>query len=99
MATLTVSLPDDTVKYLEEKARQGGHASVDAYLAAVLYEIRLDEAKRKFEAKVQEAIDSGPMVPLTPDFWDELEREVFEQLESERQAKAQPRAKAGRRAR
>jgi Arc/MetJ-type ribon-helix-helix transcriptional regulator len=87
MATLTVSLPDDTVKYLEEKVRQGGHASVDAYLGAVLYEIRLIEAKKKFEAKIQEAIDSGPAVPVTRETWESLRREVFEQLEAERNAR------------
>jgi Arc/MetJ-type ribon-helix-helix transcriptional regulator len=98
MATLTVTLPDDTVRYLEEQARQGGHASVDAYLGKVLHDLRLREAKHKFEAKLREAIESGPAVPLTPEFWDDLEREVFEQLEAEK-AKGKPRAEAGRKAR
>ena len=84
MATLTVSLPNDTVKYLEEKARQGGHASVDAYLGAVLYEIRLREAKQEFEAKIQEALDSGPMVPLTREDLDAIEREAMAILKAER---------------
>jgi Arc/MetJ-type ribon-helix-helix transcriptional regulator len=97
MATLTISLPDDTLKFLEQKAREGGHASVDAYVGAVLHAIRLDEAKRKFEAKIQEAIDSGPAVPLTPEFWVDLEREIFEQLEAEK-AKSRPKARTGQKA-
>ncbi len=94
MATLTISLPDETVAYLQAKAQQGGHASVDAYLGAVLHEIRLIEAKKRFEAKIQEAIDSGPAVPVTPEMWETLRREVFEELEAEQAVRGAATGKA-----
>jgi hypothetical protein len=84
MATLTISLPDETVAYLQAKAVRGGHASVDAYLGAVLHEIRLIEAKKKFEAKIQEAIDSGPMEPHTAEDMDSIWGEAMAILEAER---------------
>jgi antitoxin ParD1/3/4 len=96
MTTLTVSLADDTVRFIEEQVRAGGHASVGAYLDAILAEARLREAKRAFEAKIQEAIDSGPAEPLTPEDWDSIRREV-RRRHAERQGRTHgPTATGGR---
>jgi antitoxin ParD1/3/4 len=87
MTTMTISIPETTRKFVEAQAKQEGFASVDEYLVSVLRQVQLREAKRKLEAKLIEGLESGPAVPVTPEFWTELEREVFEQLETERRGR------------
>jgi antitoxin ParD1/3/4 len=87
MTTMTISIPETTREFVEAQAKQEGFASVDEYLASVLRQVQLREAKRKLEAKLIEGLESGPGVPVTPEFWTELEREVFERLETERRGR------------
>jgi Arc/MetJ-type ribon-helix-helix transcriptional regulator len=83
MTTRTISLPDETMEFAEAQARREGYDSVDAYINAVLYDIRLREAKRKFEARLREAMESGPSEPVTEETWEEIRSAGLARLEAE----------------
>jgi antitoxin ParD1/3/4 len=87
MASRTISLPDDTMEFAEAAARRRGLGSVDAYLEAVLREERLREARREIDARLREAIESGPAEPMTREDWDAIEREGLARLDAERRGR------------
>lgn len=83
----TISLPDETIEFAQAEARRKGFDSVDAYVASVLREERLREARKRLDAKLREAIESGPGEPVTPEFWEDIRREGLARLEAERRGR------------
>jgi putative addiction module CopG family antidote len=86
MATLAISLPDEMMAFVESQAAKEGFGSVSAYLCALIRDLQKRQAKRNLEAKLREAIESGPAEPMTREDWDELERNALERLDQERSA-------------
>ena len=86
MATLAISLPDEMMAFVESRAAEEGFGSVSAYLCALIRDLQKRQAKRNLEAKLREAIESGPAEPMTREDWDELERNALERLDRERSA-------------
>lgn len=82
---MTITLPDEMRAPLERKARAAGFATVADYLCWLAAEE--DDAEvtpadlgfasaEQLEAKLEAALDSGPPIPVTPAFWDELRKDV-----------------------
>jgi antitoxin ParD1/3/4 len=78
MATLTVSLPDEMKAYIEAQVAEEGYASASEYLQALLRDARMSQARKKLEAKLDEALASGPAEPMTREDWESIEREAIE---------------------
>jgi Arc/MetJ-type ribon-helix-helix transcriptional regulator len=78
MTTITIQLPDETRSFIEAQAAERGCASAGEYLLALVQEAQLRQAKAGIDAKLIEALESGPATPMTRDDWDELERQVWE---------------------
>jgi antitoxin ParD1/3/4 len=78
MATMNISLPDPMKEFVEAQAAQEGYGSVSEYLRAVIRDIQKRKAKQEVEAKLREALLSGPAEPMTREDWDTLERRVWE---------------------
>jgi hypothetical protein len=84
---MTITLPDEMREELERKAKAGGFASVDEYFIW-LSKSDLSDAndltpedlgytsQAELEAKLIAALDSGPPVLVTPEFWNDLRKEV-----------------------
>ena len=78
MTVVTLSLPDHLREFVEAQVAEGGHASADAYLLAVLEDVRKHKAMQGLIAKLDEALASGPATPMTREDWDDIERSVWE---------------------
>jgi antitoxin ParD1/3/4 len=87
MTTMTISIPETTREFVEAQAKQEGFASVDEYLASVLRQVQLREARRKLDAKLIEGLESGPAVPVTKEGWDAIRNEALAMLEAERRGR------------
>jgi antitoxin ParD1/3/4 len=87
MTTMTISIPETTREFVEAQAKQEGFASVDEYLASVLHQVQLREAKRKLDAKLIEGLESGPPVPVTKEDWDAIRTEGLAILDAERRGR------------
>jgi antitoxin ParD1/3/4 len=85
MATMNISVPDEMKAFVEAQMTQEGYASASEYLRALIREAQKRQAKQALEAKFREAMESGPATPMTPDDWQQLERNVWER---HRQAQA-----------
>lgn len=84
MSTIQVSLPDAMRTFVEEQSAREGHPSVSDYLQAMIQQAQDREARREVEAKLLDAIASGPATPMTREDWDDIRREVH-QRHAERQ--------------
>jgi antitoxin ParD1/3/4 len=85
MTTMNISVPDEMKAFVEAQMSREGYASASEYLRALIRESQKRQAKRALEAKFREAMESGPATPMTPDDWQQLERNVWER---QRQAQA-----------
>lgn len=85
MTTMNISVPDEMKAFVEAQMTQEGFASASEYLRALIRDAQKRQAKRELEAKFREAMESGPATPMTPDDWQQLERNVWER---QRQAQA-----------
>lgn len=88
---MTITLPDEMREELERKAKAGGFASVAEYLAWL---VETDEAgesapspedlgfgsQAELEAKLLASLASGPPVLATPEFWNDLRKQVAERV-------------------
>jgi antitoxin ParD1/3/4 len=85
MTTMNISVPDEMKAFVEAQMSQEGYASASEYLRALIRDAQKRQAKQALEAKFREALESGPATPMTPDDWQQLERNVWER---QRQAQA-----------
>lgn len=88
MSTLTISLPEAMVEFVEAQAREGGFVTVSEYVEAVLRDVQVRAAKRALEEKLREGIESGDAAPLTHEEWDAIVREGFARAPSRRREPA-----------
>ena len=84
MATMNISLPDEMKTFVETQAAREGFGTTSEYLRSVIREVQKRQAKQALEAKLREALASGPSEPMTREDWDEIEREGLERLARER---------------
>lgn len=83
MTTVHLTLPDDLAAFLADQTTRDGFGSTDEYLRALIQAERTRQARRQLEAKLQEALDSGPARPLTPEDWTDLRRQALDGLDGE----------------
>ncbi len=78
MTTMNISVPEEMKAFVEAQMAQEGYASASEYLRALIREAQKRRARQDLEARLREAMESGPATPMTRDDWDELERNVWE---------------------
>jgi Arc/MetJ-type ribon-helix-helix transcriptional regulator len=75
MTTINISLPDALESFAATRVAAGDYASVQDFILALLEQARLDEERRRLEAKLVEgvaALDRGEGRPMTAGDWDRL---------------------------
>jgi antitoxin ParD1/3/4 len=82
MTTMNISLPDEMKVFIEAQMSQEGYASASEYLRTLIRDEQKRRAKRELEAKLLEGLQ-GPVVEMTPDDWDSIEREALDGLAGE----------------
>jgi antitoxin ParD1/3/4 len=81
---MNISLPDEMKTFVETQAVKEGFGTTSEYLRSVIRDVQKRQAKQALEAKLREALESGPSEPMTREDWDEIEREGLERLARER---------------
>jgi antitoxin ParD1/3/4 len=75
---MTIKLSEEMKRFIEAQVVEEGYASPSDYLHAVLKEAQKRKVRKNLEAKLDEALASGPSDLMTREDWDELERKVWE---------------------
>lgn len=89
---MTITLPDEMKDELERKSRAAGFDTVSEYVCWLVQDPKPGGAEvtpedlgfsneAEMEAKLLAALNSGPPIPVTPQFWDELRKEVAERAD------------------
>jgi antitoxin ParD1/3/4 len=93
---MTVTLPDEMREELERKSQAMGFATVDEYiLERVLQAFAQDSEmtdhllskltpknREELERMLDEGMNSGPPIRVTPEFWEERRKELERRLAS-----------------
>jgi len=74
LTALTVDLPKDLRLFVAERA-QHRYGSASKYVGSLIREDQ-QRYQQVLNAKLVEALDSGPAVEVTPAFWDALRRRI-----------------------
>jgi antitoxin ParD1/3/4 len=77
MATMNISLPDEMKAFVETQAAKEGFGTTSEYLRSVIRDVQKRQAKQVLEAKLREALESGPSEPMTREDWDESSVKVL----------------------
>lgn len=72
MPQMTLNVSDDLNEFLAEQAAARGLPTAEAYVQDCMESERLEEARNWLRAEIQKGVDSGPAVPVTSEFWQEL---------------------------
>ena len=88
MTTMNISVPDEMKAFVETQMAQEGYASVSEYIRSLIREDQKRRARRELESKFREALESGPATPMTPEDWEQLERNVWERQHQAQEAKS-----------
>ena len=78
MTAATYELSEQSRAFVEAQTTAEGFATPGAYLDALVRQAQVKKARQALEAKLLEAMNSGPAVEMTREDWDRLERNVWE---------------------
>ncbi|MDB5353064.1 MAG: putative addiction module antidote protein family [Planctomycetota bacterium] len=84
MDSLTVELPKGMRQFLESEAAERGLGTAEAYLVELARQEQMRKAKARLEAHLLAGLESGPAIPVTPEFWAGL-RQGFEERQTKRE--------------
>ncbi len=77
---MNIILPGPLGNWVEQQARQEGHASPDAFVQELLRQEREKRDKQALEQRLLSALDSGEPIEVTPAFWEERRRDLEARL-------------------
>jgi antitoxin ParD1/3/4 len=75
MTKVQVSLPEPLKQFIDRLVAEGTFKDSSDYLRTLIDRDRQAREKTRIEALLIEGLDSGPSSPMTPDDWEEIERE------------------------
>ena len=68
MIVSQVNPTEGAQEYIQEQLSTGQFASPDEVISKTLEEARQQQARRKLKVLLQEGLDSGPGIPVTPEY-------------------------------
>ena len=72
---MNISLPSPLKKWVERQATKQGYGTANKYVLDVLRREKALEARDKIDAKLLQAINSGPSAPMTATDWNHIRTE------------------------
>jgi antitoxin ParD1/3/4 len=76
MTTMNISLPEEMKAFVESEMAREGFASASEYLRSLIREAQKQRARQELEARLLEGLQ-GPVVEMTAEDWDSMEREAL----------------------
>jgi len=63
-------------EFVEQQITEQGLADETEYFAKLAEDERQRRITAYYEREIQKGLESGPPIPVTPEFWDELNAEI-----------------------
>jgi antitoxin ParD1/3/4 len=80
METMNIALPDSMKHFVQDRVSEGGYSSVSEYVRELIRADQRRRAEERIDALLLEGLDSGPPIPVTPEYWEEKKRRLTERL-------------------
>jgi antitoxin ParD1/3/4 len=74
---MNISLPATLKSWVEDQVEQKGYSTASEYIRDVL---RREQARDQVDARLTEALSSGPSTPMTRRDWQRIEAEGLKRL-------------------
>jgi antitoxin ParD1/3/4 len=78
--TMNISMPVVLKDYVERQTEALGYTSSSEYIRELVREDQKRKAEAKLEALLLEGVNSGERIEVTPQFWDDLRKDLRERL-------------------
>jgi antitoxin ParD1/3/4 len=78
--TMNIALPDSMKQFVQDRVSEGGYSSVSEYVRELIRADQRRKADERIDALLLEGLDSGPPIPVTPEYWEEKKRRLTERL-------------------
>jgi antitoxin ParD1/3/4 len=82
MATMTLSVPDELMAFIEDQVAVGGYASANEFLRDLIRDAQKHRARLELESKLLEGLQ-GPLVEMTREDWESIRRQALDGLTDE----------------
>ncbi len=80
METMNIALPQAMKHFVQDRVSEGGYSSVSEYVRDLIRTDQRRKAEERIDALLLEGLDSGPPIPVTPEYWEEKKRRLTERL-------------------
>jgi antitoxin ParD1/3/4 len=80
METMNIALPDAMKHFVQDRVSEGGYSSVSEYVRELIRADQRRKAEERIDALLLEGLDSGPPIPVTPEYWEDKKRKLTERL-------------------
>ena len=82
MSTLQITLPESLQRFVLGRVTELGLDQPDQYIEQLLEEEQRRRLEEYYMEECRKGLESGPSIPITPEFWEdlvaEIEQEVYE---------------------
>ena len=80
METMNIALPDSMKHFVQDRVSEGGYSSVSEYVRELIRADQRRKSEERIDALLLEGLDSGPPIPVTPEYWEDKKRKLTERL-------------------
>jgi antitoxin ParD1/3/4 len=80
MTSLNISMPDSMRQWVEATMSAEGFSTASEYVRSLIREDQRRRAKQELDAKLLNALDSGPETELTDEDWKSVRSKLREKL-------------------
>jgi hypothetical protein len=86
MAAIPIVLSEDLEEFVARKVAEQGLSSPSEYLAGLVEEQRLREAREQIEAELLKGLRSGASIVVTEGYWDRKQAEWLAEIDEQESA-------------
>ena len=90
MTTVTISLPDSLMQFVDAQVANKGYGDVSQYIRSLLHEAQEREADSQLEGLLLEGLASGDPIPVDEKYWKDLKEKTEAIAEEYAARKAKP---------
>jgi antitoxin ParD1/3/4 len=75
--SMNISLPETMKDFVDEQVHGGGYGSASEYIRDLVRRDQKQRAESRLQALLLEGLESGGDIPVTPEFWENLRRDLM----------------------
>ena len=84
MVVVNISLPDQMKRYVDNRLDEGGYGDTNEFFLDLVRQDQERRAQERLEMLLQEGLDSGGLIELTPEYVQQMRTELLARIEQDR---------------